>query len=63
MQTRKYDADAKADLHKKQYTPLPRGVGHNNQGFVYLEPVKYQLGLGRNMPVFVKCNVCISAIQ
>ena len=33
-----------------------------NQGFVYLEFVKYQLGLRRNMPVFAKCNVCIFAI-
>ena len=35
----------------------------NTQGFVYLEIVKYQLGLHRNVQVFVKCNVCISAIQ
>ena len=35
----------------------------NTQGFVYLEIVKYQLGLRRNVQVFTKCNVCISAIQ
>ena len=35
----------------------------NTQDIVYLEYVKYQLGLGRNIPVFAKCNVCISAIQ
>ena len=35
----------------------------NTQGFVYLEFVKYQLGRHRNVQVFVKCNVCISAIQ
>ena len=35
----------------------------NRQGFVYLEFVKYQLGLHRNVHVFVKCNVCISAVQ
>ena len=35
----------------------------NTQGFLYLECVKYQLGLQRNVQVFAKCNVCISAIQ
>ena len=35
----------------------------NTQGFVYLEFVMYQLGLHRNVQVFAKCNVCISAIQ
>ena len=35
----------------------------NIQCFVYLEIVKYQLGLHRNVRVFAKCNECISAIQ
>ena len=35
----------------------------NTQDFAYLEFVKNQLGLRRNMPVFAKCNVYISAIQ
>ena len=35
----------------------------NTQGFEYLEFDKYQLGLYRNVQVFAKCNVCISAIQ
>ena len=34
----------------------------NTQGYVYLELVNYQLGLHRNLQVFVKCNVCISTI-
>ena len=38
-------------------------INLNTQDFVYLEFVRYQLGLRRNMPVFAKCNVCISAIQ
>ena len=38
-------------------------VNMNTQDFVYLEFVKYQLGLRRNMPVFAKCNVYISAIH
>ena len=33
----------------------------NTQGFVYLEFVKYQLGLHRNVQGFAKCSVCISA--
>ena len=33
----------------------------NNQGFIYLECVKYQLH--RNMPAFTKCNLCVSAIH
>ena len=35
----------------------------NTQDFVYLEFVKYRLGLRRNMQVFAKCNVYIPAIQ
>ena len=35
----------------------------NTQCFVYLEFVKYQLGLHRNVQVFVKCNVYIYTIQ
>ena len=35
----------------------------NTQGFVYLEFVKYQRGIHRNVQVFAKCNVCISAIH
>ena len=35
----------------------------NTKDFVYLKFVKYQLGLHRNVQVFAKCNVCISAIQ
>ena len=35
----------------------------NTQGFVYLKIVKYQLILHRNVQVFAKCNVCISAIH
>ena len=35
----------------------------NIQGLVYLEIVKYQLGLQRNVQGFAKCNVCISTIQ
>ena len=35
----------------------------NTQEFVYLDFVKYQLGLGRNMPVFAKSDIYISAIQ
>ena len=38
-------------------------VNLNTQVFVSLECVKYQLGLRRNMPVFTKYNVYISAIQ
>ena len=34
----------------------------STQDFVYLE-FKYQLGIYRNVQVFAKCNVCISAIQ
>ena len=37
-------------------------VSLNTHGFEYLEFVKYQLGLHRNMPVFTKYNVYISAI-
>ena len=33
----------------------------NTQGFVYLEFVKYQLVLQRNVQVFAKCIVCIFA--
>ena len=33
------------------------------QGFIYLEFFQYQLGLHSNVQVFVRCNVCISAIQ
>ena len=29
---------------------------------IYLEFVKYQLGLHRNVQVFAKCNVCISVV-
>ena len=36
-------------------------VNLNTQDLVYLEFVKYQLDLHRNMPVFAKCNVYISA--
>ena len=35
----------------------------DTQGFVYLEFVKYKLGLHRNMQVFANCNVCIAAIH
>ena len=35
----------------------------STQGFVYLEIVKYQLGLLRNEQVLMKCNECISAVQ
>ena len=35
----------------------------NTQGFVYLEFVKYQLGHHRNVQVFAKCNVFMSAIK
>ena len=35
----------------------------NIQGFVYIEFVKYQLGLHRNVHVIAKCNICLSAIQ
>ena len=35
----------------------------NTQCFVYLEFVKYQLGLHRSMQVFAKYNVYIYAIQ
>ena len=35
----------------------------NTQGLVYIEFVKYRLGLHRNVQVFAKNNVCISAIQ
>ena len=38
-------------------------VNLNTQDFLYLEIVKYQLGLRRNMSVFSKCNVCIAAVQ
>ena len=34
----------------------------NTQGFVYLEFVKYQLGLYRNVQVFVKCNVSAAVL-
>ena len=33
------------------------------QGVVYLEFVKYPLGLQRNTQVFAKCNVCMSSIR
>ena len=36
---------------------------HNTQGIAYLETVKHQPGLHRNVHVFAKCNVCVSAIQ
>ena len=39
------------------------GVYLNTQHVVYLEFVNYQLGVRKNIPVFVKCNVFISAIQ
>ena len=35
----------------------------NTQSVIYLESVKYQLGLHINVQVFVKCNVGISAKQ
>ena len=35
----------------------------HTQGFAYFKFVKYQLGLHRNVHIFSKCNVCISAIQ
>ena len=35
----------------------------NTHGCIYLEFVKYQLGLHRNVQTFAKCNGCISAIQ
>ena len=38
-------------------------VNLNTQDFVYLEFVKYQMGLRRNMPVFAKCNVYMSAVR
>ena len=39
------------------------GFHLNTLVFVYLEFVKYQLGLQRSVQVFAKCNVCLSAIQ
>ena len=38
-------------------------VNLNTQDFVFLEFVKYQLGLRRNRSVFAKCNIHISAIN
>ena len=35
----------------------------NAQGFVYLEFVKYQVDLHRNVQFFAEYNVCISALQ
>ena len=35
----------------------------NTHGFVYVENVKYHLGLHRNVQVFAKYSVCISNIQ
>ena len=35
----------------------------NTQCFVFLEFIKYQVGLHRNVQIFAKGNVCISAIQ
>ena len=51
--------------HEKINNLLPvfYDLSLNTEGFVYLEFVKYQLGLHRNMQAFAKCNICISAIQ
>ena len=38
-------------------------VNMNTQGFVYLEFVRYQLCLHRNVQAFASYNVCISALQ